>query len=88
MSLYSDKYTVSVKQSDNKYTERAYFYVGESAWKMGALPESYTEKDFIACDYLGNVHKGRDGKFRLYGTFNRLDVPFKGVFSVEEIKKL
>ncbi|MEO9532327.1 MAG: hypothetical protein ABJG68_08650 [Crocinitomicaceae bacterium] len=88
MSDFSGKYTINIKQDDNKYTERAYVYIGNTAGKMEALPTSYSDKDFIIYDYLGNPHKGTEGKFRLYGTFNRLDVESKGVFTVEEFKKL
>jgi len=88
MSNFNDKYTINISQSNNKYTERAYCYVGTSAGKMEELPKSYSDRDFIIHDYLGNQQKGSSGTYRLYGTFNKLDVESLGVFTVEEFKKL
>lgn len=88
MSSFHDKYTINISQDNNKYTERAYCYIGTTAGKMEALPNSYSDRDFIIYDYLGNQQKGTSGTYRIYGTFNKLDVESLGVFTIEEFKKL
>lgn len=88
MTPFDGKYTISVNQKNNKYLERSYVYIGTTAGKMEQLHDGFLDKDFLIYDYKGEAQKAGSGKYRLYGTFNQLDVESKGVFTIEEIKKL
>ncbi|MBD3636108.1 MAG: hypothetical protein HUJ25_02105 [Crocinitomicaceae bacterium] len=84
-SFDGSTYSVTINQDMNSYSEMVYINIGNGPSSMNALNEGFTDEDFIVRDYKGTEHNGSSKKFRLYGTFNQLDVDSKGIFHVEEI---
>jgi len=88
MSPWDGRYSVNISQKNNSFLKSAYITIGAQAGGMDQLTDGFTDKDFIVYDYNGDAQKAASGKYRIFGTFNPLDVEAKGTFSVEEIKKL
>ncbi|OIQ31246.1 MAG: hypothetical protein BM555_05335 [Crocinitomix sp. MedPE-SWsnd] len=88
MSPWDGRYSVNISQKNNSYLKSAYITIGSKPGGMNQLTDGFTDKDFIVHDYNGEDQKAASGKYRIFGTFNPLDVEAKGTFSVEEIKKL
>lgn len=87
MSSYDGQtYSVKIDQDMNSYSESVYINIGTGPSTMNELHEGFGDSDFIVRDFKGDEYKGKSAKFRLYGTFNQLDVESKGMFNVEEIK--
>ncbi len=88
MMVYDNQYTVDISQKNNSFLKSTYVIIGESEGQMRALVDNFTDSDFIVVDTKGNEQKGASGKYRIYGTFNQLDIDSKGTFTVEEFVKL
>lgn len=89
MSSYDGfTYSVNINQNMNTYIETVYINIGSGPSSMNSLPDNFTDADFILRDFKGEEFNGAKNKFRLYGTFNQLDIESKGMFTVEEIVAL
>ena len=85
MSYDQLTYSVNINQNNNTYLESVKIFFGEDASTMNILEDDFTDADFIVRDYKGDEYNGARNTFRLYGTFNQLDIDSKGMFTVEEI---
>ena len=66
--------------------------VADGPSSMNTLPDSYTAKDLVVRDFLGNEIK-RGAKVRVYGVWDRYSFKSSGsgpngTFKLEEIKSL